>query len=146
MLALCGTNKAAPSRATGTVRTPKLTRSLLKSYFQSCLNLVPGLAQNTQPIATAQFLDQFFTEFAPAQRVVSFSDEVYNEWEKLAEGGQHIECGWLTDKFGVSWQIVPRILPELLGGGAEQTERVMRAVMSMKKLDLAQMKAAASAQ
>ena len=60
-------------------------------------------------------------------------------WEKLAEGGEHIQCGWLTDKFGVSWQIVPRILPELLGGDAERTDRVMRAVMSMKKLDIAQM-------
>ena len=56
------------------------------------------------------------------------------------------QCGWLTDKFGVSWQIVPRILPELLGGEAERTDRVMRAVMSMKKLDVAQMEQAASPQ
>jgi predicted 3-demethylubiquinone-9 3-methyltransferase (glyoxalase superfamily) len=66
-------------------------------------------------------------------------------WTKLAEGGEHIQCGWLTDKFGVSWQIVPRILPELLGGDAERTDRVMRAVMSMKKLDIARMREAASA-
>ena len=66
-------------------------------------------------------------------------------WEKLAEGGEHVQCGWLTDKFGVSWQIVPRALPELLGGDAERTDRVMRAVMSMKKLDIAQMEEAASA-
>jgi predicted 3-demethylubiquinone-9 3-methyltransferase (glyoxalase superfamily) len=65
-------------------------------------------------------------------------------WEKLAEGGQHIECGWLTDKFGVTWQIVPRILPELLAGDADRIDRVMRAVMSMKKLDIAQMERAAS--
>ena len=65
--------------------------------------------------------------------------------EKLAEGGEHIECGWLTDKFGVSWQIVPRILPELLGGDAERTDRVMRAVLSMEKLDLAEMQEAAAA-
>jgi predicted 3-demethylubiquinone-9 3-methyltransferase (glyoxalase superfamily) len=67
-------------------------------------------------------------------------------WEKLAEGGEHVQCGWLTDKFGVSWQIVPRILPELLGGDAERTDRVMRAVMRMKKLDIAQMEEAASPQ
>ena len=41
-----------------------------------------------------------------------------------------VQCGWLTDKFGVSWQIVPRALPELLGGDAQRTDRVMRAVMS----------------
>jgi predicted 3-demethylubiquinone-9 3-methyltransferase (glyoxalase superfamily) len=62
----------------------------------------------------------------------------------LREGGEHIQCGWLTDKFGVSWQIVPRALPELLGGDAQRTDRVMRAVMSMKKLDIAQMERAAS--
>ena len=66
-------------------------------------------------------------------------------WDKLAEGGEHIECGWLTDKFGVSWQIVPRALPELLAGDARQTDRVMRAVMTMKKLDVAQMQQAFAA-
>jgi predicted 3-demethylubiquinone-9 3-methyltransferase (glyoxalase superfamily) len=71
--------------------------------------------------------------------------EIDSLWEKLAEGGQHIECGWLTDKFGVSWQIAPRILPELLGGDAKRNDRVMRAVMSMKKLDIAQMQQAAAA-
>jgi predicted 3-demethylubiquinone-9 3-methyltransferase (glyoxalase superfamily) len=87
-------------------------------------------------------------KFTPAISLMVNCDdqaEIDALWEKLAEGGEHIECGWLTDKFGVSWQIVPRILPELLGGDAEQTDRVMRAVMSMKKLDLAQMKAAAAA-
>jgi predicted 3-demethylubiquinone-9 3-methyltransferase (glyoxalase superfamily) len=65
--------------------------------------------------------------------------EIDSLWEKLAEGGEHVQCGWLTDKFGVSWQIVPRILPDLLGGDAQRTDRVMRAVMSMKKLDIAQL-------
>jgi predicted 3-demethylubiquinone-9 3-methyltransferase (glyoxalase superfamily) len=67
-------------------------------------------------------------------------------WEKLVAGGEHVQCCWLTDKFGVSWQIVPRILPELLGGDAARTDRVMGAVMSMKKLDIAQMERAASPQ
>ena len=66
-------------------------------------------------------------------------------WEKLAEGGEYVQCGWLTDKFGVSWQIVPRMLPELWGGDAERTDRVMRAVMSMKKLDITQMQQASAA-
>jgi predicted 3-demethylubiquinone-9 3-methyltransferase (glyoxalase superfamily) len=67
-------------------------------------------------------------------------------WERLAEGGEHVPCGWLTDKFGVSWQIVPRALPEFLGGGSARTDHAMRAVMSMQKLDIAQMHEAASAQ
>ena len=88
-------------------------------------------------------------KFTPALSLMVNCDdqaEIDALWEKLAEGGEHIQCGWLTDKFGVSWQIVPRVLPELLGGDAERTDRVMRAVMSMKKLDIAQMEQAASPQ
>lgn len=88
-------------------------------------------------------------KFTPALSLMANCDdqaEIDRLWEKLAEGGQHVECGWLTDKFGVSWQIVPRALPELLAGDARQTDRVMRAVMTMKKLDLARMQAAASPQ
>ena len=88
-------------------------------------------------------------KFTPALSLMVNCDdqaEIDALWAKLAEGGEHMQCGWLTDKFGVSWQIVPRMLPELLGGDAKQTDRVMRAVMSMTKLDLAQMKAAASPQ
>jgi predicted 3-demethylubiquinone-9 3-methyltransferase (glyoxalase superfamily) len=86
--------------------------------------------------------------FTPALSLMVNCDnqsEIDALWEKLAEGGAHIQCGWLTDKFGVSWQIVPRALPELLGDDVEQTDRVMRAVMSMKKLDIAQMQEAAAA-
>ena len=85
-------------------------------------------------------------KFTPAISLMVNCDdqaEIDALWEKLAEGGEHIECGWLTDKFGVSWQIVPRVLPELLGGDAERTDRVMRAVMTMKKLDVAEMQKAA---
>jgi predicted 3-demethylubiquinone-9 3-methyltransferase (glyoxalase superfamily) len=88
-------------------------------------------------------------KFTPALSLMVNCDdqtEIDALWEKLAEGGEHIQCGWLTDKFGVSWQIVPRVLPELLGGGAERTDRVMRAVLSMEKLDIARMQEAASLQ
>jgi predicted 3-demethylubiquinone-9 3-methyltransferase (glyoxalase superfamily) len=88
-------------------------------------------------------------KFTPAISLMVNCDdqaEIDALWKNLAEGGEHVQCGWLTDKFGVSWQIVPRILPELLGRDAERTDRVMRAVMSMTKLDIAQMEEAASAQ
>jgi predicted 3-demethylubiquinone-9 3-methyltransferase (glyoxalase superfamily) len=89
-------------------------------------------------------------KFTPAlSLIVNCNDqaEVDALWEKLAEGGQHQQCGWLTDKFGVSWQIVPRALPNLLvSGDAEGSDRLMRAVMTMKKLDIAQLQQAISPQ
>ena len=72
-------------------------------------------------------------------------DEVDYFWEKLSEGGQKVECGWLKDKYGLAWQIVPNFLLELLtSGDSAKTDRVMRAVMSMKKLDIEDLKRAAA--
>jgi len=69
--------------------------------------------------------------------------EVDDYWEKLKEGGEEIQCGWLKDKYGVPWQIVPTILPELLQDkDAPRTQRVMRAMFQMKKLDIAALEAA----
>ena len=59
-------------------------------------------------------------------------------WKKLSEGGQEVQCGWLKDRFGVSWQIVPRILPEMLRDkDVDRSRRVMTAMLTMKKLDIA---------
>jgi len=69
--------------------------------------------------------------------------EIDHLWEKLSEGGKQIECGWLTDKFGVSWQIVPSILGELITDkDPKKSQRVLQAVWQMKKLDIAKLKAA----
>jgi predicted 3-demethylubiquinone-9 3-methyltransferase (glyoxalase superfamily) len=62
--------------------------------------------------------------------------EIDDLWDKLSAGGQVQQCGWLKDKFGLSWQIVPTILPELLSD-PEKSGRVMQAVMKMVKLDIA---------
>jgi predicted 3-demethylubiquinone-9 3-methyltransferase (glyoxalase superfamily) len=71
-------------------------------------------------------------------------DEVDRLWERLSDGGKPGQCGWLTDKFGVSWQIVPRLIPEIVEkGDAASLERVMSAVMPMKKLDIATLQRAA---
>ena len=70
-------------------------------------------------------------------------EEIDYFWEKLSEGGQKVECGWLKDKFGLSWQIVPNFLMELLLNDSQRSERVMKAVMQMKKLDIAELKKAA---
>ena len=63
--------------------------------------------------------------------------EVDYYWEKLLAGGAPSQCGWLKDKFGLSWQITPAILPELLGDkDRKKAERVMAAMMKMVKLDI----------
>jgi predicted 3-demethylubiquinone-9 3-methyltransferase (glyoxalase superfamily) len=72
-------------------------------------------------------------------------EEIDYFWEKLSEGGQKVECGWVKDKYGLSWQIVPGVLfDELFQGGDEQTNRIMKAVMTMKKLDIEELKKAAA--
>lgn len=62
-------------------------------------------------------------------------DEIDYYWEKLTEGGSESHCGWLRDKFGLSWQIVPSILPELMSD-PEKAKKVTAAFMPMKKLDI----------
>jgi predicted 3-demethylubiquinone-9 3-methyltransferase (glyoxalase superfamily) len=64
-------------------------------------------------------------------------EEVDELWERLSAGGEQGPCGWLTDKFGVSWQIIPRALPELLGDDdAEKSQRVMEAMLRMGKIEI----------
>jgi predicted 3-demethylubiquinone-9 3-methyltransferase (glyoxalase superfamily) len=70
-------------------------------------------------------------------------EEIDYFWEKLSEGGQQVECGWVKDKYGLSWQVVPSNLSELLTADIQKTDRVMKAVMQMKKLDKAEMEKAA---
>ncbi len=71
-------------------------------------------------------------------------DELDRLWERLCDGGKPGQCGWLTDKFGVSWQIVPRLIPTIVEkGDAASLQRVMRAVVPMQKLDIATLQKAA---
>jgi predicted 3-demethylubiquinone-9 3-methyltransferase (glyoxalase superfamily) len=72
--------------------------------------------------------------------------EVDRLWTALtADGGKPVQCGWLTDKYGLSWQIVPRRLPELLSDpDAAKAKRVMEAMMQMVKIDVAKLETAAA--
>ena len=64
--------------------------------------------------------------------------EVDTIWEKLSAGGQEVQCGWLKDKFGLSWQIVPTVMTELLTDrDPKKSQRVMKAMLKMVKLDIA---------
>lgn len=69
--------------------------------------------------------------------------EVDNFWERLSQGGHQSQCGWLKDKFGLSWQIIPTILGELLGDkDREKSKRVMQAMLRMTKIDIEGLKLA----
>jgi len=80
-------------------------------------------------------------KFTPAISFVvncESQEEVDDLWAKLSEGGREIECGWLQDKYGLSWQIVPTVLLKLLQDkDTVRSQRVMKAMLQMKKLDIA---------
>ena len=74
-------------------------------------------------------------------------DEVDHYWDALtADGGEPSQCGWLKDKYGLSWQVVPRALPEMLQDHeSAKAQRAMNAMLRMKKIDIAELKRAAAA-
>jgi len=70
-------------------------------------------------------------------------EEVDHFWEKLSAGGQEVQCGWLKDRFGVSWQVVPTVLGEMLQDkDREKSKRVMAAMLKMKKINIEALKKA----
>jgi predicted 3-demethylubiquinone-9 3-methyltransferase (glyoxalase superfamily) len=71
-------------------------------------------------------------------------DEIDYYWEKLTDGGEESQCGWLRDRFGLSWQVVPTAMEEVFADpDPERANRAMKAMLQMRKLDLAALKAAA---
>jgi len=79
-----------------------------------------------------------FTEAISFQVPCDTQEEIDYFWSRLGEGGQEGRCGWLKDKFGLSWQIFPAILPKLMGGPeVEKAQRVTKALLQMRKCDLA---------
>ena len=86
-----------------------------------------------------------FNEAISLQVNCETQEEVDYYWEKLSQGGDEKaqQCGWLKDKYGVSWQVVPRVLPEMLtDSDSEKSGRVMKAMLQMKKLDIDELKRA----
>ncbi|MDQ3890514.1 MAG: VOC family protein [Actinomycetota bacterium] len=86
-----------------------------------------------------------FNEAISFQVSCEGQEEVDVFWNALSEGGEEGPCGWLKDKFGVSWQIVPTVLPELLADpDREKSQRVMRAMLEMKKIQIEALERAAA--
>lgn len=95
------------------------------------------LALNGGPLFT-------FSEAISFQIDCHSQEEVDHYWSRLAEGGYEDQCGWVKDKFGLSWQVVPVVLPQLLAQSDPGTaQRVMKVMLGMKKLDIAALEAAA---
>ena len=84
-----------------------------------------------------------FNESVSFQIPCADQDEVDYYWDRLTDGGEESACGWLKDKYGLSWQVVPTALPELLSDpDPDKAQRAMKAMLSMKKLDIAALRAA----
>lgn len=86
-----------------------------------------------------------FTEAISLHVSCESQDEVDNYWRALSDGGEEGPCGWLKDRYGVSWQIDPVRLHELLADpDRDRADRVMRAMLEMRKIDIAELERAAS--
>jgi len=86
-----------------------------------------------------------FNEAVSFQIMCETQDEIDHFWSKLSAGGQEGPCGWLKDKFGLSWQVVPAMMAELFSDeDPQKAGRAMQAMLKMKKLDIAQLKRAAA--
>jgi predicted 3-demethylubiquinone-9 3-methyltransferase (glyoxalase superfamily) len=88
-----------------------------------------------------------FTEAISFFVTAETQDEIDDLWEKLTNDGEPGQCGWLKDKYGLSWQIVPPILGELMGDpDPDKSSRVMQAMFGMSKIDIAALRAAHDAE
>ena len=89
--------------------------------------------------------DFTFNEAISFQIDCEDQDEVDRYWKTLSEGGEEGPCGWLKDTYGVSWQIIPTALPRLLADpDQEKAQRVMQAMLSMRKIEVAELERAAA--
>lgn len=85
-----------------------------------------------------------FSEAVSFQVHCESQEEVDHFWQRLSDGGEEGQCGWLKDQFGLSWQVVPTALPELLNQpDPERARRVMQSMLGMRKIDIAALRAAA---
>jgi predicted 3-demethylubiquinone-9 3-methyltransferase (glyoxalase superfamily) len=87
-----------------------------------------------------------FNEAVSFQVHCETQQEIDHFWSELSKEGEEGPCGWLKDKFGLSWQIIPKALPEMLmDGNSETAQRVMRSMLQMRKIDIAALRRAQAA-
>jgi predicted 3-demethylubiquinone-9 3-methyltransferase (glyoxalase superfamily) len=116
---------------------PRAAGTVMTVSFE--LDGQPFLALNGGPEFT-------FSEAISFQVSCETQDDVDRYWSTLSEGGEEGPCGWLKDRFGVSWQIVPTALPRLLGDpDQEKSQRVMAAMLKMRKIEIEELERAAAA-
>ena len=113
---------------------PGPKETVMSAVFE--LNGQTFIALNGGPMFTFSPAISFFVN-------CETQEEVDDLWEKLSDGGERQRCGWLKDKYGVSWQIIPTILGQLLQDkDTHRSKRAMQAMMQMDKIDIAALKRA----
>jgi predicted 3-demethylubiquinone-9 3-methyltransferase (glyoxalase superfamily) len=86
-----------------------------------------------------------FNEAISIQIMCADQDEVDYYWDRLSEGGQAVACGWLKDRYGLSWQVIPAVLIDMMNDGDPQkVRRVTEAMLTMTKLDIPTLEKAAA--
>jgi predicted 3-demethylubiquinone-9 3-methyltransferase (glyoxalase superfamily) len=134
------------SRVTDVQYYPETDNEIIRDMAGQVL--IAAFELNGQPFTALNGGPAFkFSEAVSFQVLCDSQDEVDHYWDKLGAGGDPAaqECGWLKDRYGVSWQIVPKRMMELLSDpDKEKSRRAMLAMMEMKKLDIAGIEAAAA--
>jgi predicted 3-demethylubiquinone-9 3-methyltransferase (glyoxalase superfamily) len=131
----------------------KNSRILKKTYFTKVGYEIHGKKEGT--VMTVEFSingqlftalnggpDFKFSEAVSMQVICDTQEEIDYYWSKLSGEGEEGVCGWLKDKYGLSWQVVPSILPKLMSGEPDKAERVTKVLFEMKKLDIRKLKEA----
>lgn len=109
------------------------------NYVDGVVLAAPFMTMNGNPEVTSSHT----TSISVLTKDQSETDQIWNAF--LSHGGEEGQCGWLKDRFGVHWQIVPEALPRLMhGGDPEAAARVSAALMNMRKIDVAALEAAAA--
>ncbi len=131
-----GRAEEAAAFYTATFKDSKITAT--SHYPESDLVMTVAFTLNGSDFVAINGGPHF--QFTPAISFVVNCDtqsEIDTLWDTLCQDGEAGQCGWLTDKFGVSWQVVPGMLGELISGsGPEKADRVMKALLQMTKLDI----------
>jgi predicted 3-demethylubiquinone-9 3-methyltransferase (glyoxalase superfamily) len=125
------------SKITAINRYPEAGQEIHKKPPGSVM--VVAFELDGQPFTALNGGPQFkFDEAVSFQIMCETQSEIDRYWNALTAGGQEGPCGWLKDKFGLSWQVVPSVIPRMMSGqDAKKSARVMDAFMKMKKIDLA---------